>query len=356
MSRTKKKTTLLYFIVATFCFSLLAGTALAAAPKTMRVAGIFSMNVPQVEGVERPFFNSFTEKSGFDIKVTYNPSDVVNVQAADALRTLRAGTFDIMSVQIGMASKDDPFLEGIDLVGVSTNMQDLRSAADAYREVFDQRLQQRFNVKALAIWPFGPQVFFFNKPITGISDFKGLKIRSFTPSMAALIQHFGGTPVTMGFPDVYTALQRGVVDAGCTAPAAGNGANWPEVTSHQYPLAVSGSMQGHFVNLNYWNRFSKEDQDKIQAMFKKMEDDLWEVANRVNGNALLCNTGSPECVEMNKFAMTLVPVSPEDTAKVNAAVSEVVLPMWKETCNKIYPECTAVWNDTVGKARGFTIQ
>lgn len=346
---------ILHVALIAFCISLIPAAASAADPKTMRVAGIFSMNVPQVEGVERPFFGSFTEKSGLDLKVTYNPSDVVNVQAADALRTLRSGTFDIMSVQIGMASKDDPFLEGIDLVGVSTNMKDLRAAADAYREVFDKRLQQRFNAKVLAIWPFGPQIFFFNKPITGVSDFKGLKIRSFTPSMAALLQHFGGTPVTMGFPDVYTALQRGVVDAGCTAPAAGNGANWPEVTSHQYPLAVSGSMQGHFVNLNYWNRFSKESQAKIEAMFKQMEDDLWNVANTVSENALLCNTGSPECKDMNKFSMALVPVTDEDAAKVKEAVNNVVLPMWKETCNKIYPECTSVWNDTVGKARGFTI-
>ena len=50
--------------------------------------------------------------------MNYNPMDVVGVQAADALRLLRSGTFDVMSVQIGMASRDDPFFEGIDLIGV----------------------------------------------------------------------------------------------------------------------------------------------------------------------------------------------------------------------------------------------
>ena len=93
-----------------------------------------------------------------------------------------------------MAARDDPFLEGIDLVGVSTNLKDLRTAVDAYRKALDTRLQKRFNVKILTLWPFGPQVFFSNKPIKGVEDFKGLKIRSFTPSMAKLIEYFGAIP------------------------------------------------------------------------------------------------------------------------------------------------------------------
>ncbi len=58
---------------------------------------------------------------------------------------------------------DDAFLEGIDLIGVSTNMNDLEAAVNAYRDAFDKRIQQRFGAKVLAIWPFGPQVFFCNK-------------------------------------------------------------------------------------------------------------------------------------------------------------------------------------------------
>ena len=335
---------------------VLPGLVFAAAPNTMRVAGNFSFNVMHVEQVERPFFNTLAEKSGIDLKVTYNPMDVVNVQAADALRTLRSGTFDVMSVQIGMASRDDPFLEGLDLIGVSTNLKDLRVAVDAYRDVFDKRLQQRFNAKVLTLWPFGPQVFFSNKPLTGITDFKGLKIRSFTPSMAALLQHFGATPVTMQFSEVYTALQRGVVDAGVTAPVAGNTANWPEVTTHQYPLAVSGSVQGHFVNLNYWNRFSPETQKKLLTHFKQMEDAMWSLSGSVNDDAVLCNTGQADCQNAKKFSMVLVPVSPEDSAKVHAAVNEVVLPLWKNACDKVFPEGSSIWNETVGKARGFTIK
>jgi TRAP-type C4-dicarboxylate transport system substrate-binding protein len=329
--------------------------AQAQSPTTMRVAGNFSSNTKHVDSIEKPFFIALPKLTDINFNVNYNPMDVVNVQAADALRLLRSGTFDVMSVQIGMASRDDPFFEGIDLIGVSTNMKDLRKAVDAYREVFDQRLQARFNAKVMTLWPFGPQVFYCNKPIKGVDDIKGLKVRSFTPSMAALIQYLGGTPITLQFSEVYTSLQRGVADCGVTSPTSGNTGKWPEVTTHFLPLSVSGSVQGHFMNLNYWRKFSPEQQQKIAAAFKKMEDQMWDLAERVNDDAVNCNVGKEPCKEGVKFKMQLVNVTPEDSNKVKSAVTAAVLPLWKQTCNKVDPKCSAIWNGTVGKTRGFKI-
>jgi TRAP-type C4-dicarboxylate transport system substrate-binding protein len=329
--------------------------AQAQSPTTMRVAGNFSSNTKHVDSIEKPFFIALPKLTDINFNVNYNPMDVVNVQAADALRLLRSGTFDVMSVQIGMASRDDPFFEGIDLIGVSTNMKDLRKAVDAYREVFDQRLQARFNAKVMTLWPFGPQVFYCNKPIKGVDDIKGLKVRSFTPSMAALIQYLGGTPITLQFSEVYTSLQRGVADCGVTSPTSGNTGKWPEVTTHFLPLSVSGSVQGHFMNLNYWKKFSPEQQQKIAAAFKKMEDQMWDLAERVNDDAVNCNVGKEPCKEGVKFKMQLVNVTPEDSNKIKSAVTAAVLPLWKQTCNKVDPKCSAIWNGTVGKTRGYKI-
>lgn len=353
LSRRGKKT------LASICLAALAATTLslpAQADNTgMRVAGNFSSNAKHVNTIERPFFTALPKLADLNFAVNYNPMDTVGVQAADALRLLRSGTFDVMSVQIGMASRDDPFFEGIDLIGVSTNMKELRAAVDAYRKVFDERLQRRFNAKVMTLWPFGPQVFYCNKPINSLADIKGLKVRSFTPSMAALIQHLGGTPVTMGFSEVYPSLQRGVADCGVTSPSSGNAGKWPEVTTHFFPVSVSGSVQGHFMNLDYWKKFTPEQQKKIEANFRKMEDQMWELAERSNEDAVNCNVGKEPCKENTKFKMTLVNVTPQDEQKIKAAVSAAVLPVWKQTCNRVDPQCTTVWNDTVGKARGYKI-
>lgn len=352
MSKTR---TFAAAFLATGALLAVTPAAQAADPTTMRAVGNFSSNRKHVEGIERPFFDGLSQSSGVTLQVNYNPMDVVGVKADEALRLIRSGAFDVMSVQIGQASRDDPFFEGLDLIGVSTDMTQLRKAVDAYREAFDKRLQTKFNAKVLTLWPFGPQVFYCNTPIKSLDDMKGLKVRSFTPSMAALIQHLGATPVTLQFSEVYPALQRGVANCGVTSPTSGNSGKWPEVTTHFLPLSVSGSVQGHFVNLDYWKKFSPESQAKILAAFKQMEDRMWALAETANADAANCNVGKDPCTEGTKFAMAPVEVTPADAAKVKAAVTAVVLPIWKESCNRIDPACTQTWNETVGKTAGYKI-
>lgn len=339
---------------AAFASLCLLPAQASAAELTMRVAGNSSANVRHSDGIEKPFFVGLPAATGIDMKVRFNPMDVVNVKPDDALRMLRSNTFDVMSVQIGSVARDDPFFEGIDLAGVSTNMHQLRAVVDAYRPAFDARLQERFKAKALTIWPFGPQVFFCNKPISSIEDFKGLKVRSFTPSMSAMLQHLGATPVTLSFSEVYSALGNGVVDCGVTSANSGNSGKWPEVTKYFYPLAVAGSVQGHFVALAFWEKLSPDQQARIEAEFKKMEDQMWALAEEGTADSIACNAGQA-CKNGTPFSMTLVPVSAADEARVNAASAATVLPMWKEVCNKVLPTCSATWNDTVGKVRGMTI-
>lgn len=334
---------------------LIASVTTATAQTPLRVAGNFSQNNKQVD-IERSFFEGLPAASGVDLVVNYNPMDVVGVKAPDALRMLRGGSFDVMSVQIGMASRDDPFFEGVDLIGVATDMPSLRKVVDAYRDAFDQRLQQKFNAKVLTLWPFGPQVFYCNQEIKELADLKGLKARSFTPSMSAMLESFGATPVTLQFSEVYPALQRGVASCGVTSPTSGNTGNWPEVTSYLLPLSVSGSVQGHFMNLDTWKKLSPEQQTALMTQFKALEDKLWDLATTANDDAVACNTGEASCANHKKFSMKLVAISDSDRQKIKDVAENTVLPIWKETCNKVDATCSETWNKTAGAAAGLTIK
>ncbi|UPY38334.1 TRAP transporter substrate-binding protein [Sediminicoccus sp. KRV36] len=323
---------------------------------TMRVVGNFSSNRTHVEVVERPFFTQLAQTAGMRTNITYNPMDQVGVQAADAFRLLRSGAFDVMSVQIGMASRDDPFFEGLDLVGVSTDMAQLRRAVDAYREAFDRRLQTRFNAKVMTLWPFGPQVIYCNAPIRTLENLRGLRVRTFTPSMAALMQNFGAVAVTLQFSEVYPALQRGVAQCAITSPTSGNSGNWPEVTTHFLPLSLGGAVQGHLMNLDHWRRYSPERQAALTAEFRRMENQLWDLAISANEDAVNCNVGRDPCTANTRFRMTMVEIEPADQERVRRAAEEVVLPIWRDACNRVDPQCSATWNRTVGQVANMQIR
>ncbi|AEC21534.1 putative extracellular solute-binding protein [Pusillimonas sp. T7-7] len=341
------------FQATALAFICVTSTAAWAEPATLKVLGNFTGNKKQVDLVERPFFTSLAKETGISTVVNYSPMDLVNVKAADAMRLLKSGAFDVASVQIGSAARDDPFLEGIDLAGVATNIADQRRVVDAYREEFDRELQAKFNSKVLTLWPFGPQIMFCKKPITTMDDFKGAKIRTFTTSMATMVEGLGGSPVTLQYAEVYLALQRGVADCGVTASSAGNGGKWPEVTNFLLPLAVSSSMQGHFINLDTWNKFSPEQQAKLTAEFKKMEDDMWTLAKNVDSDATACNTGGESCKEHTKYQMTLGEVTPTMQTQLKEIVNRQVLPQWGKNCDAVVPDCTKRWNATVGKEMGY---
>jgi TRAP-type C4-dicarboxylate transport system substrate-binding protein len=315
----------------------------------------------QTNSTQYPIENAASERinanRALGITVQRQEFQTLGLQMADALRFVRAGTFDVISTQVGLASRDDPFVEGIDLIGVSTNMAELRAAVDAFREVFDRRSQERFGAKVLAIWPFGPQVFFCNQPIRTLDDLRGQRVRSFTPSMSALIEALGATPVSLAFPEVYPALQRGIANCGITSPTSANTGRWPEVTTHLLPLAVSGSVQAHLANLNWWNRLNAQQQAGLTQEFRRMENELWNLASTTNDNATACSTGQQaECTVHGRFNMTLVQVSPADMERVRSVAQERILSEWVQRCERVFPTCKQAWNDTVGRARGIAIR
>lgn len=290
--------------------------------------------------------------------VNRNEFQVLGLNLADALRMASTGTFQVVTVQVGSAAKDDPFLEGIDLIGVSTDMTELRSAVDAYREAFNARLGARFGVKAMAVWPFGPQMFFCNEEISGLNSLQGLKVRSFTASMSEMLAGVGATPVTLSFPEVYPALQRGVASCGVTSPTSANTGKWPEVTSHVYPLAVSGSVQAHIVNLAWFDALPAEEQAALAKVMSDLETALWELATTTNDAALACTTGGdcPTGGLYTAYDLTLVPLVDADKAQVAELAVTKILPEWAGRCAATFPDCARVWNESIGAARGIVIK
>lgn len=325
-----------------------------AAEISIRAAGQNSTNRFHV-AIEREFYEKLGAAVGAPLKINYSPVDVVGVNTFDLLRLVRTGSFDIVQTTGGEAAKDDPFLEGMDLIGVSPTFDDLAKAVNAYRDAFAKRAEQKFNVKTLALWPFGPQVFYCNEEIKGFSDLRNKKVRSYTESMSALLRSLGATPVTLPFAETYPSLQRKVIDCAITSPTSGNTGKWPEVTTHYMPLGISWSVNGHFMNLDTWNKFPKDVQEKLIAEFRGLEKKFWDLARSNTTDAGNCNIGKDPCERHGRFAMQMVSPPAADAQALHEAVSRDILPKWAANCNAIDKTCSATWNATVGAARGFKI-
>lgn len=352
MTRSKRLSTLL---------AAAAISALLAAPLASRAQERITFKVvgqPAATGLiqkhkEKPFFDDFAKRTGLPIDADYKSIDSLGIKDTEQLRVMKAGLFDIVSLRVSQNSRDEPTLLGMDLVGAAPDYATARKVYDAYRETLDQRLQKQFQVKLLGIWPFGPQILFCKKPLTQLSDLKGMKVRVYDQNLAKFIETVGGTPVPLSFTEVQQSLSLGVVDCAISGPSSANSSNWPEVTTHQYALGFQMAMNGYAMTMKAWNRLNADQKVKMQAAFNTLTDDIWTYSAELTQDAINCNAGKDPCTTGKKFNLVNVPVTTGDKDMVRKAAASISLPTWAEICDKSNPGCSTAWKKTVGAAIGI---
>jgi tripartite ATP-independent transporter DctP family solute receptor len=117
------------------------------------------------------------------------------------------------------------------------------------------------------------------KPIRSIADLKGLKIRVIgNPMFVDMMNALGGNGVAMGYDQVFSALQTGVVD--------GAENNLPSyVFDNHYQAAKYYSLTQHLIvpeilvfSRKTWDTLSKDDQDLLRKLAREAQLDergLW---------------------------------------------------------------------------------
>jgi len=338
-------------MLAVCAAAAIAGAAGAAAaedlPKlNVKVVGNYS-TVIQTPKAEVPFWTKqIPENSNGQITADYNQQDILGVKDFQVLRLTQSGVTDFGVGDISKMAGDDPVFEGCDLAGITTDIETARAACDAWKPAMAEAMGKRFNTKLMALGNNPPIVFWCNKPIAGIDDLKGKKVRVFNTTQADFVDALGATTVTMAFGEVVPALERGVVDCALTGTLSGNTAGWPEVTTHLFPLPVGWSIYYTAVNLDSWNRFPPAAQAFFTKEFAKLEDANWDIGGQATREGVQCNIGEDPCTLGKKSDLKLVPLSDADKKKRAEIVQDVVLVKWGKRCGV---ECAKKWNETVGK-------
>ena len=108
--------------------------------------------------------------------------------------------------------------------------------------------------------------FFFQKPVAGIEDLKGLKIRvSNDPVMNGMVQGLGASPTVVSFGELYSALQTGVVDAAEQPIANYKSNSFQEVAPN---LLLDGHTLGAIQVIISDNAMAKLTDAQKEAVFK----------------------------------------------------------------------------------------
>ncbi|HKG81719.1 MAG TPA: TRAP transporter substrate-binding protein DctP [Beijerinckiaceae bacterium] len=238
--------------------SLQAQGALPAGPK-VKVVMVTQPGpgLPQYTTVDVPMLKEgVPQKSGGRIEIELASWPERNLNGPEIIRLVRSGQVDIGAAPLATVSGDVPFLDIVDLAGLNPTVEAARKVAEAVLPEANKALE-RFNTRIVAMYPFPAQVLFCRQPIAGLDEVKGKKVRTHGGSLNDFISAVGGQPAGIGFPEVYGALERGVVDCAVTGTASGNGARWYEVTKGMYALPLGWAVAAYYVNTNWWNKLDR---------------------------------------------------------------------------------------------------
>lgn len=332
-----------------------APQAASAADATLRILG-WNGGQPQQDVVERPTWNKLEETTNGLLAAQFRTLDELGLKGPEALRTLKSGAFDIVSIQVSFVSGDDAVFVGSDLPGTAGSPAEVRSINEAYADVLSRHLNDAYDSKLLAVWSYPPQILYCKGDVDSLEDIKGKKVRSQSAAASAAVGYLGGAVVTLAGPEVYQAMLQGVVDCAITGSQYAAANDWQEVADVVFPLPFGGNgVAIHVIRNQSWNALTAEQQSALTSTMDELEETFWQMAIDSNQDGLNCNTGVGDCSTGRPGNMTLIESTPEDQALMKQVLEEVILPSWVNDCSRVMADCAAEWTNTIGKQIGIDL-
>lgn len=142
-----------------------------------------------------------------------------------------------------------------------------RLAVEEAEPIF-QEMANKMNLHYFNGWHFVDELN-SNKKVATVKDWKGLKLRSWSPLIAAMGKALGTTTTTVPIADIYTSFATGVIDAnvGDATNFVDNARNevvdyinlWPVVAAHEV----------YVINEDSWAALDKDLQDIVTQVMRE---------------------------------------------------------------------------------------
>ncbi len=195
----------------------------------------------------------------------------------EAIEQAQVGAIQLARVSVGAIGPVVADLNVINLPFLFRDTAHMRKVIDGAlgQELLDKVTSSTAGLVGLCWMDAGARSFYNTKhPINSIADLKGLKLRVIgNPIFVEMVNAFGGNGVAMGYDQVFSALQTGVID--------GAENNMPSfVFDHHFEVAKNYTFTEHLVvpeilvfSRKTWDTLGKEDQERLRVGAREAQAD-----------------------------------------------------------------------------------
>lgn len=240
-----------------------ASNAVAAELKLLSAyAPNFIFNV----GATDNFKKNLEKNSGGKLKIRQFGPDVI--PTFEQFQPVQSGVFDLNFTHA-------TYHAGTIGVGVAmdaTIADPVKRRTSGLFDLLDKEYN-KLGMKLIALPPVAPYHFITKEALSGQKpSLKGLKMRS-NPSLQNTILALGGSPVTMAGGEVYTALQKGVIDGAAWTLVGVKDFKWQEVAGYMVRPTFGSISMMITMNLKKYNSLPPEQRKWIDEAGKQTELD-----------------------------------------------------------------------------------
>jgi TRAP-type C4-dicarboxylate transport system substrate-binding protein len=318
----------------------------------LKVVGGLGQTI-QFKNFEEPFWSKqLAERSGGHITAEVTPWDQFGIKGAELLQFTRLGAIMLSTVSLSQIASEDPEAAGVDLAGLNQDVPTLRRSINAYLPTLRDLYRERYGLELLAVWSYPAQVIFCNRPISGLADLKGVKVRVASAMHSDFVEGLGGIGVTIPFDGLMDGLKKHVADCAITAAMSGYRLGLYNATTHLDTTTVSWGPYVLFANRAAWERFDPKVRDFLTAQIDELSGKLWDAAEQETQEGIACLTGHGTCSSGSPGSMKLVATTDDDRKLVRQSFTKVVSPRWSDRCGA---ECIKNWNETIGRQFDITV-
>lgn len=180
------------------------------------------------------------------------------------------------------------------------------------------------SIHVIGCGPYTKEALVSTVPINGVEDLKGVKIRSPEGLAADVFRLAGATPVSIPFSEVYTSLDKGIVDAADASAFVNNEASGMHKVAKYpiYPGIHSMAVLQFIMNKDVWDGLSETEQTILETWYNAAYITMLRQADLLDRDLVAEHKA--------KGDITIIDWSKEDRQKFR----EIAVEAWENAASK----------------------
>jgi TRAP-type transport system periplasmic protein len=239
----------------------------------------------------KQFVEEVKKNTGGALEITVHSNGSL-IKHPDILRAVSTGQVNIAEFLLGQFGNEDPVFAADNVPFVAPGYDSALKFYQAQKPVLEKKLQGR-GLKLLYAVSWPGQGIYTRDPVKSASDFKGLKMRTYSPLTSRLAELLGASPTIAQVPEVPQMFATGAMHAMVTSSATGTSTKAWEFVKNYYKTNAWNPKNVVVVNERAFARLPKPQQDGLVKAAAAAEPRGWEMskARERDADELLAKNG-----------------------------------------------------------------